>query len=82
MSNYIPKKVYLIQIQMESLVLVVSFGIFGGQYVPETLMPILKELEATYSKYRFDKEFWAEVNYYLKDYVGRENPLYFAKKYK
>ena len=42
-------------------------------------MPILKELEATYSKYRFDKEFWAEVNYYLKDYVGRENPLYFAK---
>ena len=55
-----------------------QFGIFGGQYVPETLMPVLKELEAEYKKYRFDKEFWAEVNALLKDYVGRENPLYFA----
>ncbi len=55
------------------------FGEFGGRYVPETLMPILKELEDSYKKFRFDKEFWTEVNDLLKDYVGRENPLYFAK---
>ena len=55
------------------------FGIFGGQYVPETLMPILQELEKEYKKYRFDEEFWKEVDYYAKDYVGRETPLYYAK---
>jgi tryptophan synthase beta chain len=55
------------------------FGEFGGRYVPETLMPILLEFETQYYKYRFDKEFWAEVNALLKDYVGRPNPLYFAK---
>ena len=55
------------------------FGIFGGRYVPETLMPILLKLEKEYKKIRFDKEFWSEVNTYLKDYVGRPSPLYFAK---
>lgn len=55
------------------------FGQFGGRYVPETLMPILKELEEEYNKYRFDEEFWEEVNELLRDYVGRENPLYLAK---
>ena len=55
------------------------FGEFGGRYVPETLMPVLLELEENYKKYRFDQEFWAEVNSYLKDYVGRPNPLYYAK---
>jgi len=55
------------------------FGIFGGRYVPETLMPILLELETNYKKYRFDKDFWKEVNYYLKEYVGRPNPLYYAQ---
>ncbi|MDC0933508.1 tryptophan synthase subunit beta [Arcobacteraceae bacterium] len=55
------------------------FGIFGGRYVPETLMPILLDLEKSYKKYRFDKKFWEEVNYYLKEYVGRPNPLYFAE---
>jgi len=55
------------------------FGIFGGRYVPETLMPILLELETSYNKYRFDKDFWEEINYYLKEYVGRPNPLYFAE---
>jgi tryptophan synthase beta chain len=54
------------------------FGIFGGRYVPETLMPILKELDSEYKKIRFDKDFWSEVDGYLKDYVGRPSPLYFA----
>ncbi len=55
------------------------FGEFGGRYVPETLMPILLQLEESYNKYRFDNEFWEEVNALLKDYVGRPNPLYYAK---
>jgi tryptophan synthase beta chain len=54
------------------------FGIFGGRYVPETLMPILLELDKSYKKYRFNKAFWKEVNYYLKDYVGRPTALYYA----
>lgn len=54
------------------------FGIFGGRFVPETLMPALLELNAEYKKVRFDKEFWAEVNYYLREYVGRPSPLYRA----
>ena len=54
------------------------FGIFGGRYVPETLMPALLELNEEYKKVRFNKEFWAEVDYYLKDYVGRPSPLYYA----
>lgn len=54
------------------------FGKFGGRYVPETLMPVLLELEAVYRKYRKDPEFKAEFEYYLKQYVGRPSPLYFA----
>ncbi len=42
-------------------------------------MPILLELEENYKKYRFDTQFWEEVNYLLKEYVGRPNPLYYAK---
>jgi len=55
------------------------FGIFGGRYVPETLMPALLKLEEEYKSIRFDKDFWNEVDYYLRDYVGRPSPLYFAK---
>jgi len=55
------------------------FGIFGGRYVPETLMPVLEELKADYEKVRFDKDFWSEVDYYYKKYVGRPSPLYFAE---
>ncbi|MDF1883322.1 tryptophan synthase subunit beta [Sulfurimonas sp. SAG-AH-194-C21] len=55
------------------------FGIFGGRYVPETLMPALIQLKEEYESIRFDKEFWKEVHYYLKDYVGRPSPLYFAE---
>jgi len=54
------------------------FGIFGGRYVPETLMPALLKLAQEYESIRFDKEFWEEVHYYLKDYVGRPSPLYYA----
>jgi len=54
------------------------FGMFGGRYVPETLMPALLKLREEYDKIRFNKEFWTEVDYYLKDYVGRPSPLYFA----
>ncbi len=55
------------------------FGIFGGRYVPETLMPILIELEKEYQGLRFNENFWMEVEHYLKDYVGRPSALYFAK---
>jgi len=55
------------------------FGKFGGRYVPETLMPILFELEEDYKKIRFDEEFWSEARYYLENYIGRPNPLYYAK---
>ncbi|MFZ3051939.1 MAG: tryptophan synthase subunit beta [Sulfuricurvum sp.] len=54
------------------------FGIFGGRYVPETLMPALLELEQTYNEIRFDETFWKEVDGYLTDYVGRPSPLYYA----
>ena len=56
------------------------FGQFGGRYVPETLMPALLELEQAYCHYRADREFRQEFNYYLRQYVGRPNPLYFAEK--
>jgi len=55
------------------------FGIFGGRYVPETLMPILEELKKDYETLRFDKDFWGEIDYYYKEYVGRPSPLYFAQ---
>lgn len=55
------------------------FGIFGGRYVPETLMPVLLELDEYYKTLRFDEGFWAEVDSYLKDYVGRPSALYYAK---
>ncbi len=55
------------------------FGVFGGRYVPETLMPALLKLKEEYETIRFDQEFWEEVHYYLKDYVGRPSPLYYAK---
>ena len=56
------------------------FGQYGGRYVPETLMPALMELEKAYDHYRHDKEFKQEFAYYLRQYVGRPNPLYFAEK--
>ena len=57
-----------------------KYGEFGGQYVSESLMNTLKELEAAYNEAINDPKFWEEYDYYMKDYVGRENPLYFASK--
>ena len=54
------------------------FGIFGGRYVPETLMPVLEELKQDYEAVRFDSEFWREVDYYYRHYVGRPSALYHA----
>lgn len=56
------------------------YGNYGGQFVPETLMYAVKELEEVYKASKEDEEFQAELNYYLKQYVGRENPLYFAER--
>ncbi|MFC4354951.1 tryptophan synthase subunit beta [Chryseomicrobium palamuruense] len=56
------------------------FGPYGGQFVPETLMHALHELEVAYKKAQQDEEFQQEVTYYLEQYVGRENPLYFAER--
>lgn len=56
------------------------FGRFGGQFVPETLMTALQELEEAYDKYKDDEAFQSELSYYLKNYVGRETPLYFAER--
>ncbi|MGG5342779.1 tryptophan synthase subunit beta [Enterococcus sp. AZ192] len=56
------------------------YGEFGGQFIPETLMYAVKELEEVYEASKKDEEFQKELNYYLKQYVGRENPLYFAER--
>lgn len=55
------------------------FGQFGGAYVPEVLKNVLKEVEMNFYKYIEEEEFLKELHYYNKQYVGRENPLYFAK---
>src|SRR3989338_2883104 len=56
------------------------FGIYGGKFVPETLMPALSELEEVYLKAKEDPEFKKEFDYYLKKYVGRPTSLYFAER--
>jgi len=55
------------------------FGQFGGKYVIETLMPALAELERVYHEAQADPEFQKQLGYYLKQYVGRPSPLYFAE---
>ena len=56
------------------------FGPFGGRYVAETLMPALLELEESYNECQADPSFRAEYEAYLKNYVGRPSPLYFARR--
>jgi len=55
------------------------FGQFGGQYVPEVLMPALLELEAEYDRYKHDPDFLSELGWYNRHYGGRPTPLYFAR---
>ncbi len=56
------------------------FGNYGGQFVPETLIPALLEIEKTYAQIKQDQDFTKELDSYLKDYVGRRSPLYFAQR--
>ncbi|WP_038034942.1 tryptophan synthase subunit beta [Thermopetrobacter sp. TC1] len=56
------------------------FGIHGGRFVAETLMPLVLELEAAYEEARNDPAFHAEMEAFLRDYVGRPSPLYFAER--
>ena len=56
------------------------FGEFGGRYAPETLMSPLLELEDAYMNLREDADFQEEFQYYLREYVGRPNPLYYAER--
>ena len=56
-----------------------QYGQYGGQYVAESLMNTLKELETAFEQALADPGFWEEYNYYMRDYVGRESPLYLAR---
>ncbi|WP_027588669.1 tryptophan synthase subunit beta [Pseudomonas sp. RL] len=56
------------------------FGSFGGQYVAETLMPLIHELAAEYEKAKQDPAFLKELAYFQRDYIGRPSPLYFAER--
>ncbi|MEO6609366.1 MAG: tryptophan synthase subunit beta, partial [Aestuariivirga sp.] len=56
------------------------FGIYGGRFVAETLMPLVLSLEQAYEAAKKDPAFHAELAGLLKHYVGRESPLYFAER--
>lgn len=56
------------------------FGPYGGRYIPETLLPAVEELTATYNRLKHNAAFKKELKYYLKHFVGRETPLYFAER--
>ena len=57
-----------------------NFGLFGGRYVAETLMPLIIELEKAYLDALSDQGFRNEIDQFSKDYIGRESPLYFAER--
>lgn len=56
------------------------FGIFGGRYVSETLMPLIIQVEKAYAKTRYDTKFKSQLKYYQKNYIGRPSPLWEAKQ--
>jgi tryptophan synthase beta chain len=57
-----------------------KFGQFGGQFIPEVLMPAHKELEAAYEQWKNDPRFIKELDYYRRDFAGRPSPLYYARR--
>ncbi len=57
------------------------FGQYGGRFVPETLIPVLEELERAYKESRRDRSFQEELAYLQKTYIGRPTPLYFARRF-
>lgn len=65
---------------MKHTLLPAYFGEFGGQYVPESLIPALDQLEAAFVEAQNDPEFRAELAGYLKDYLGRPTPLTLCSK--
>jgi len=80
MNSYNPQKdIYIPSISPYDPNELGHFGIYGGRFVPETLMPTLEQLRVDYEAVRFDKEFWKEVDYYYKNYVGRPSALYYAE---
>ena len=56
------------------------YGLYGGQYIPETLIPAVQELEQAYEKYRNDPAFQAELRALMEKYAGRPSLLYYAEK--
>src|SRR5947208_7582718 len=56
------------------------FGLFGGRFVAETLMPLILDLEKAYAEAKADPQFRVEMEGYLKHYVGRPSPLYYAER--
>src|SRR6201991_1951623 len=56
------------------------FGLYGGRFVAETLMPLILELEQAYAQAKADPAFKAEMDGHLANYVGRPSPLYFAER--
>ena len=56
------------------------FGLYGGRFVAETLMPLILDLEAAYTAAKNDSQFQAEMDHYLRNYIGRPSPLYFAQR--
>jgi tryptophan synthase beta chain len=68
------------RINMKQQIKSTKFGKYGGQFVPEVLMPALEELTEQYEKYKDDPVFNEELNNYLMDFAGRPSPLYYAKR--
>ena len=68
------------KVKVESMDSRGRFGVYGGRYVPETLITALDELEAAYVRARADADFWSELEALLKDFVGRPTPLYRARR--
>ena len=56
------------------------FGVYGGRFVAETLMPLVLDVESEYLKAKTDKQFQKDLKYYFENYVGRPSPLYFAER--